>query len=180
MKFKKKEVFGSYILAAFALTGVLSLSACDEDKAARQAAAKEITEKEICSLDGMTLADYPGPKAQIKYEGEKEVSFFCDTIEFFHAVLAPEQVRKIESMYVQDMGKANWDNPREYWMDPSNGYYVVDSKRQGSMGPTIASFSQEADAKKYMSEWGGKLLRFKEINKGMVDLSGGALHDEKM
>jgi nitrous oxide reductase accessory protein NosL len=30
-----------------------------------------------------------------------------------------------------------------------------------------------------MSEWGGKLLRFKEINKGMVDLSG-ALHDEKM
>ncbi len=179
MKFKK-EVFGSYVLAAFALTGVLSLSACYEDKAARQAAAKEITEKEICSLDGMTLADYPGPKAQIKYEGEKDVSFFCDTIEFFHAVLAPEQVRKIESMYVQDMGKANWDNPREYWMEPSNGYYVVGSKRQGSMGPTIASFSQEADAKKYMSEWGGKLLRFKEINKGMVDLSGGALHDEKM
>jgi copper chaperone NosL len=113
-----------------------------------------------------------GTKAQIKYEGEKDVAF-CDTIEFFMRCSRLSR-RKIESMYVQDMGKANWDNPREYWMEPSNGYYVVGSKRQGSMGPTIASFSQEADAKKYMSEWGGKLLRFKEINKGMVDLSGGA------
>jgi hypothetical protein len=41
----KKEVFGSYVLAAFALTGVLSLSACDEDKAASRQLPKKLQKK---------------------------------------------------------------------------------------------------------------------------------------
>ena len=53
-------------------------------------------------------------------------------------------------------------------------------KRHGSMGPTIGSFAQEADAKKFAAEYGGKVLRFAEITPAMVDLSGGALHDTRM
>ncbi len=48
------------------------------------------------------------------------------------------------------------------------------------MGPTIASFSQEADATKFAAEYGGKVLRFADITPDMVDLSGGALHDTRM
>jgi len=53
-------------------------------------------------------------------------------------------------------------------------------KRHGSMGPTIASFAQESDAKKFAGQWGGKVLRYAEVKPEMVDLSGGALHDSKM
>ena len=48
------------------------------------------------------------------------------------------------------------------------------------MGPTIASFAQEADATKFAAEYGGKVLRFDAITKDMVDLSGAALHDTRM
>jgi copper chaperone NosL len=48
------------------------------------------------------------------------------------------------------------------------------------MGPTIASFAQEPDAAKFAAEHGGKVLRFAEITRDMVDLSGGALHDTRM
>ena len=65
-------------------------------------------------------------------------------------------------------------------MDASSGFYVLGSKRHGSMGPTIASFAQKADAEKFAQQWGGKLLRYADVKPEMVDLSGGALHDRKM
>ena len=57
---------------------------------------------------------------------------------------------------------------------------MLGSKRHGSMGPTIGSFAQEADAAKFAAEHGGKVLRFGDIKADMVDLSGGALHDTRM
>ena len=40
-----------------------------------------------CDLDGMLLADYPGPKAQVHYAGQSAPVFFCDTVEMFSALL---------------------------------------------------------------------------------------------
>ena len=37
-----------------------------------------------------------------------------------------------------------------------------------------------ADATKFTTEYGGKLLRFADITVDMVDLKGGALHDTRM
>jgi len=65
-------------------------------------------------------------------------------------------------------------------IDGKTALYVVGGKRHGSMGPTIGSFAQEADAKRFAAEYGGKVLRFAEITPAMVDLSGGALHDTRM
>ena len=181
MKLKKTfPHLSTFTTSALVCSVVVFMSACNNTKADAAAVAKEINAQAMCSLDGMSLADYPGPKAQINYAGDAEATFFCDTVEFFNTVLTPEQVRKVDSMYVQDMGKANWEAPREHWIDPKQGFYVVGSKRPGSMGPTIASFAQEADAQKHITQWGGKLFRFNEIKKDMVDLSGGALHDERM
>ncbi len=156
------------------------LAGCEPAPPAKPLAPVEIDARTSCELDGMLLADYPGPKAQIRYAGQAEPTFFCDTVELFNTLLAPEQVKKIDAVWVQDMGKANWDQPRGNWFDARTGLYVLGSKRHGSMGPTIASFSQEADAKKFVEQYGGKLLRFGEIKPDMVDLSGGALHDAKM
>jgi len=57
---------------------------------------------------------------------------------------------------------------------------VLGSKRHGSMGPTAASFATESAAQTFMQQHGGRLLRYAEIQPGMVDLSGGALHDTRM
>ena len=59
----------------------------------------------------------------------------------FSALLKPEQVRSVTGVFVQDMGQADWDKPRGHWFDAKAGFYVVGSKRRGSMGPTIASFA---------------------------------------
>ena len=128
----------------------------------------------------MLLSDYPGPKAQVHYAAQDKPSFFCDTVELFNVLLAGEQVRAARAIYVQDMGKADWDAPQGHWIDAKTAFFVLGSKRHGSMGPTIGSFAQEADATKFATEHGGKVLRFGDIKADMVDLSGGALHDTRM
>jgi len=165
---------------AAALAAVL-LTACGEpaDKATALVPV-EIDHHTSCALDGMLLADYGGPKAQIHFANQAEPEFFCDTVEMFHMILSPEQIRPVQAVYVQDMGKADWDEPRGHWIDAKTAVYVQGSKRRGSMGPTIASFAQVEDANRFAAEHGGKVLRFAEITPDMVVLDGGALHDSRM
>lgn len=167
-------------LLLVALTSGL-LAACGQpaDKAPASLVV-EIDQSTACALDGMLLADYPGPKAQIHYDGRSEPDFFCDTVEMFSLYLKPEQVRGVRALYVQDMGKADWTTPRGHWIDAKAAWYVHGSKRKGSMGPTIASFGSEADAQKFVTEYGGKVYRFEAITLEMVALDGGALHDQRM
>jgi copper chaperone NosL len=169
------------LLGLVALTALTAMAGCGERSGDAGALGPvEINAATSCELDGMLLADYPGPKAQIRYAGQEAPVFFCDTVELFNTMLRPEQVRKVAAVYVQDMGKADWNQPRGHWIDARSGIFVLGSKRHGSMGPTIGSFAQEADARKFIEQWGGRMLRYDEVKPGMVDLSGGALHDSKM
>lgn len=167
-------------LAGLASLGfVAGLAGCDSDGSQARGPA-EIGPGTACHLDGMLLADYPGPKAQIIVAGRAEPMFFCDTMELFNTVLAGEQALKIEGLYVQDMGRAKWEEPRGHWIDARQGWYVLGSKRHGSMGPTIASYAQEADARRHAADYGGKVLQYAQITRDMVDLGGGVLHDKQM
>ncbi len=140
----------------------------------------EIAKDTACTLDGMLLADYPGPKAQIHYAGQPAPEFFCDTMEMLSMYLKPEQARKVNAVYVQDMGKTPWQSPQGAWIDARTAYYVLGSKKHGSMGPTLASFGKEAEAQAFAKEQGGKVLPFAQITPDMVRLDGGALHDQQM
>lgn len=161
-----------------ALFGVaLLLSGCGQSNTEAQPA--EIARDTICALDGMVLQDFPGPKAQILYDrGERE--FFCDTKEMFSILLRPEQKKRIVAVYTQDMGKADWTHPQGYWIDARKAFYVVGSKREGSMGPTIASFASEQDASAFAGQYGGKVLPFGQVTLDMADLTGGVARDQKM
>src|SRR5574340_312138 len=163
-----------------AMLSAVALTACGKSETATAVAPVEISPGTSCTLDGMLLADYPGPKAQIHYAGQAEPEFFCDTVEMFHVYLKPEQVRAVRGLFVQDMGKADWDQPRDHWIDAKSAFYVHGSKRHGSMGPTIASFALEKDAAKFAAEYGGKVYRFADVTPDMVVLDGGVLHDSNM
>lgn len=166
----------------FCLTSIASallLTACGPGAEAPVTAA-EITPESICVLDGMTLADYPGPKAQIHYEGQPAPDMFCDTMEMFSLLTRPEQSRKVRAAFVQDMGKAEWNSPKGAWIEAHTASYVVGSKKHGSMGPTVASFASAADAQKFAEAFGGKVFPFSGITPEMARLDGGALHDKRM
>ena len=172
-----KPVLNKLALAAIV---VATLTACGQSATSTAIAPVEITHGTACALDGMLLADYPGPKAQIHYAGQPEPDFFCDTVEMFNIHLNPEQVKGVAGMFVQDMGKADWDQPKGQWIDAKTAFYVHGSSRRGSMGPTIASFALEQDATRFAAQHGGKVYRFSDITPEMVRLDGGALHDSTM
>jgi copper chaperone NosL len=158
------------------------LTACSDPQGAGDAAVKpvEITTATACALDGMLLADYPGPKAQIHFAGRPAPDFFCDTTEMFNIWHNPEQATRIAAIYVQDMGGTDWDKPQGHWINAKTAFYVTGSKRLGSMGPTIASFAREADARTFAQAHGGTVLRFEEVSANQSMLDGGALHDHSM
>ena len=167
--------------AACAAPFAALLAGCeDAGQAAAPAGPADFTASTACELDGMLLADYPGPKAQVHYAGAAGLVFFCDTVEMFSALLNPEQVRPVRAAYVQDMERADWQQPRGHWIDAKAGFYVVGSRHHGSMGPTFASFAHEAAARRFATDHGGKVLRFAEVKPDMADLSGGARHDVRM
>jgi copper chaperone NosL len=140
---------------------------------------QSVTAETVCTLDGMSLADYPGPKAQIHYAGSPP-EFFCDTVEMFAMVLRAEQRRPMTAVYTQDMAKADWQKPIENWIDARRAFYVQGSRKMGSMGPTFASFANRGDAEAFAREHGGTVFAFDEVTPEMADLRGGAAHDEHM
>ncbi len=160
------------------LLGPGLMSACSQTTQA-PAAPLEITQGTSCSLDGMLLADFPGPKAQIQY-AQGPADFFCDTVEMFSIYLRPEQQKRVRALYVQDMGRADWNRPQGQWIDAKTAFYVQGSKLKGSMGATFVSFAEETAARGFIEKNGGKLYRFNEITPDMAALDGGALHDQRM
>ncbi len=53
-----------------------ALAGCGQAVSDKAQIAAEIDAHSTCDLDGMLLADYPGPKAQIYYVGQKAPCVF--------------------------------------------------------------------------------------------------------
>lgn len=170
----RRTALGLVVVAALAAGG------CDSRQAAGPAAAVDFKEGASCSLDGMVLSEYPGPKGQVLYEGGDGPEWFCDTMELLNALLKPEQVRRVRGAWVQDAAAVQWDQPRGGWIDARQAVYVLGSRKKGSMGATAAPFRDAAAAQAFATATGGKVVPFAEITATMVDLSGGALHDSRM
>ena len=60
--------------------------------------------------------------------------------------IAFPQARAVRAAYVQDMALADWEQPVGHWFDARAGFYVVGSRRHGSMGPTFASFAADSSS----------------------------------
>jgi copper chaperone NosL len=167
------------LLAASILVAAAGLTACQQ-AGQKPPQPLEITRDTACSLDGMTVADFAGPKAQIFYEGRAAPDYFCDTIEMFAIYRRPEQKGLIRAVFVQDMTGLDWTNPRGHWIDARTAFYVAGSKRTGSMGATLASFATQASASAFAASEGGTVYRFDQVTPSMATLDGGVLKDKRM
>jgi copper chaperone NosL len=157
------------------LAALVLLAACSQG--ASKVAALEPAADTACALDGMMLKDFPGSKAQVQY-AEGKPDYYCDLMELFAVMLAPESKRRVAGVFVQDMGKADWDKPVGHWIAAKDALYVVGSKKQGSMGPTFGAFSNAQDAAAFVQKEGGKVLPYNQITAAMLD-TRGAMDDAR-
>lgn len=167
--------------AGLVALGTLALTGCGRSPDdSGPVAAADFDNAASCALDGMLLSEYPGPKGQMRVNGQAQPEWYCDTLELLNAMLRPEQVRQLQGAWVQDMARADWERPRGHWIDARSAHYVLGSRRKGSMGATAASFADAAAAAAFVQQHGGRAVAFAELKPEMVDLSGGALHDTRM
>lgn len=157
-----------------AVLAALLLAACGE--AARSLAASEPAADAVCALDGMSIKDYPGPKAQLVYHGGR-VDFFCSMTELFEVLFGEEGQQGVGASFVQDMGRADWHKPQGHWIDARSAYYVLDSRAQGAMGPTVGTFAKAEDAQAFARREGGRVLAFNEIRPAMLKLGTRPAHE---
>jgi copper chaperone NosL len=117
-----------------------------------------------CAVCGMFITEYPGPKAQACLR-DGHVLKFCSTSDFFAWMVQPEAAPSLLKAYVHDMGVTDWDEPSDdAFIEAGIAYYLIDTALRGAMGPTLATFGSREAADAVMSEHGGRLLRFEEVD----------------
>ncbi|WVV49311.1 nitrous oxide reductase accessory protein NosL [Pseudomonas sp. NA13] len=113
---------------------------------------------------------FPGPQGRGR--GKGTVKRFCSTAEMLGWWLQPENHVTEAKLYVHDMGKSAWEKPDDHYLiDATKAYYVIGTRLKGSMGVVLASFSEEAAARKLASEQGGRVLRFEDIDLTLLQQS---------
>ncbi|MEH6579551.1 MAG: nitrous oxide reductase accessory protein NosL [Amphritea sp.] len=128
----------------------------------RQAIAIESSDE--CHLCGMIISNFPGPKGQLYSRGINGNMKFCSTRDMFAFIVDPENQHNIQQAFVHDMAITPWDHPdEETYIDAKQAFYVIGHGKKGAMGPTLGSFSKQADAEAFAESEGGRVLTFDQI-----------------
>ncbi|OMH31868.1 nitrous oxide reductase accessory protein NosL [Motiliproteus sp. MSK22-1] len=149
----------------------LLLSACGKqtDKVAGIQNVTKIEYGDECRLCGMLISNFPGPKGQLFERGYDQNMKFCSTRDMFAYWLDPEHSHNIQSAFVHDMAVTPWDlADGDRYINARTAIYVVGHNRRGALGPTLASFSDEAAARVFSDQFGGRLHLFDQLNLALV------------
>jgi len=140
---------------------------------------QEITRDAVAEYCGMSLAEHPGPKAQIFLRSASAPRWFASVHDAFAYTMLAEEPKDIAAIYVNDMGQAkNWERPEPgTWIEARKALFVIESGRHGGMDEDEAiPFSDAATAEDFINRHGGRLIRFSEMPKSYIlsgDNSGG-------
>lgn len=154
-------------ILALLLIGSFFISSCDKpEQHTVTRVPTVITAGDECHLCGMIINTFPGPKGQAFVRHHDPALKFCSTVDLFSWLLQPDTPAILQSAFVHDMGVApSWDKPSDkHYVNVTEAWYVVDHKRTGAMGHTLASFRNKPDADLFANKHGGRLLRFDDIN----------------
>ncbi len=146
---------------------ILSLLGCEKETEVKPPPV-EFTDTDSCALCGMLIMEYPGPKAQIHYRNGR-VDRFCSVQEMMSFYLQPDRPKDIVAIYVTDMKRADWKRPRNAWIDAEGAFYVYGASISGAMGNELVPFSDRPSAEAFIARYGGKVIRFHEINMQMLE-----------
>ncbi len=159
------QVTAGLLPAVAALLLVTAITVCGESSEVdvmQRAVAIESADE--CHLCGMIIRGFPGPKGEQYTRGQARTQKFCSTRDLFAFLLQPENIHRAARVFVHDMAVAPWESPDDNaFIDARSAFYVVNHSQQGAMGPTLASFKTEADARQFSGRFGGRVIGFADI-----------------
>lgn len=142
------------------------IAGCAEDEVAEPRPV-EFTRDHACSVCGMIIMDFPGARGQIHYTNGN-IDAFCSTLDMFIFYLQPDRPRNIAAIFVNDMGKADWEHPEDHWIEAREAFYVYGGDVMGPMGEALVPFSVREDAEAYIKEHGGEIIAFGDVSMKML------------
>ncbi|MBW4934271.1 nitrous oxide reductase accessory protein NosL [Marinobacter sp. F4206] len=171
-----------YLRWVFLILTTILLAACgnNEEQANTRPDPVHIASGDECHVCGMVIEGFPGPKGEAITEKDQHVRKFCSTRDMFAWMLQPENVNRAHTLYVHDMAQTQWQSPDDTALiDAREAFFVVGSERDGAMGPTLASFAEEAAAEAFSKEYGGQVLAYGEVTLEHIntEMPQGDMHD---
>jgi copper chaperone NosL len=82
--------------------------------------------------------------------------------------LQPDRPPNITAVYVNDMGKADWEKTEGHWIDAKKAFYVFGGDAMGPHGAALAPLEELKDAEAYIMEHGGKVVEFDDVTMDML------------
>ena len=159
-----------HLALALALLMPIALAGCHKE-AAKIPLPQRMTAEAIGHYCGMNLLEHPGPKGQIFAASLIEPVWFSSVRDTIAFTMLPDEPKDIQAIYVSDMGKASsWDKPgADNWVEARNALFVIGSRLKGGMGGDEAvPFSDRAEAEKFATENGGRIVAFDEVPRDYV------------
>jgi copper chaperone NosL len=125
----------------------------------------ELTADAIGYYCNMIVVNHDGPKGQIFLSDHDEPLWFTSVRDTLAYTMLPDEPRNIAAIYVNDMGRASWDQPEPgTWIDARQAWYVLGSKMTGGMGaPEAVPFRERAAAEAFAATRGGEVLAFDAV-----------------
>jgi len=152
--------------AAVPLLSVLLLAACDEaPTVATVPDPLEPTREAIGYYCNMIVVDHIGPKGQAFLTDRAEPIWFTSVRDTIAFTMLPEEPRNIAAVYVNDIGRTDWDRPSAgAWVAAREAWYVIGSPMRGGMGaPEAVPFGDRAAADQFAGTHGGTVVAFGDI-----------------
>lgn len=116
--------------------------------------------KEKCPVCGMEVAKYPHNKCQIQTK-EGTTVHFCATqclFEFYQN----HQKYGVDELNIQFVWVVDYDSHQ--WVYGQNCYFAVGTSRKGPMGKEAFPFVNRGKAKKFVAQYGGKVVTFENVD----------------
>ncbi len=140
------------------------LAACREEAAIPQPVS--LTPEAVGYFCQMNILDHGGPKAQVHLDAHPgKPLFFSQVRDVVTYLRMPEKDGVVQASYVTDMGAGDWAKPGSLpWIAADTAVYVVGSTRLGGMDqPETVPFARTEDARAFIAQYGGQLMRLSEI-----------------
>ena len=143
------------------------LAACSQQQEEVTPLPQLSTRDDVGYFCRMIVEDHLGPKSQLFLVGQEHPLWFTSVRDGIAYTLLPGESGKASAFYVTAMDKSDWNHPEKQgaaWIDARSAWYVIDSDKKGGMGMAEAiPFAEEAAAKTFAKEFGGRFVRLSGI-----------------
>jgi len=154
------------------LLSLLSLGGCLPEDDTVLPAPQELTQDAVGYYCQMTVADHPGPKAQIFLRNSDKPVWFPSVRDAFAFLMLPGEAKTVKAIFVSkvqinDRGEVlNWEKSAPaHWINGKEAIYVIESRKKGGMNLNeVVPFSDKTSALKFINKYAGRIVTFSEVS----------------